>query len=223
MLRIVTRLFCFVLFSLFLPAAWAQYGAGIQGVVQDKSGAVVPGAKVTVTEQSTGVTHDSLTSASGFYSVPGLTPGLYTVSVEATSFRTETISHVAVSAESTRGLNIELTPGPNRESVTVNGDTDVLETENANVSGGISSRQVQELHSFGRDPYELLRLAPGVFGDAARGSDSKATFFPNGVGVGGSANSIYQVENQPQISSNGQRVTENNFMIDGVDASITHC
>jgi hypothetical protein len=219
MLRIVTRLFCFVLFFLVLPAAWAQYGAGLQGVVQDKSGAVVSGAKVIVTEQSTGVSHDTLTSASGFYSVPGLTPGTYTVSVEATTFRTETISHVTVSAESARGLNVVLSPGPSQESVTVNGDANVLETENANVSGGISSRQVLELPSFGRDPYELLRLAPGVFGDAARGSDSKATFFPNGVGVGGSANSIYQVENQPQISSNGQRVTENNFMIDGVDVN----
>src|SRR5215469_4660870 len=100
MLRIVTRLCCFVLFFILLPGAWAQYGAAIQGVVRDKSGAVVAGAKVTVTEQSTGVNHDSLTSASGFYSVPGLAPGTYTVSVEATSFKAETISDVAVSAES---------------------------------------------------------------------------------------------------------------------------
>src|SRR5258708_21133289 len=85
----------------------------------------------------------------------------------------------------------------------------------------MAARQVEELPAFGRDPYELLRLAPGVFGDGARRSDAKATFLPNTVGAGGSANSIYQVENQPQIISNGQRVTENNFTIDDVDVNNT--
>jgi len=219
MLRVACRLSVLAFFFLSLTAAWAQYGAGIQGIVQDKSGAVVAGAKVTVTDQSTGVSHDTITSGSGFYSVPGLTPGTYKVTVEAVSFKSQVVADVSVSAESTRGLNLVLTPGPTQESVTVNGEANVLETDSANVSGTIAARQVEELPSFGRDPYELLRLAPGVFGDAARSSNATATFFPNGVGAGGSANSIYQVENQPQISANGQRVTENNFMIDGVDVN----
>ncbi|MGA8761624.1 MAG: carboxypeptidase-like regulatory domain-containing protein, partial [Candidatus Sulfotelmatobacter sp.] len=222
MIRIGCR-FRFVLISTILllvsSSALAQYGASLEGTVADKSGAVVSGATVTVTNQATGVSRDTVTSGSGFYRISGLTPGKYRVDVEAASFRKETTPDIEVSAESTRGLNVVLTPGAAQESVEVTTEGVALETENASVTGSIGAQQVEELPSFGRDPYELLRLAPGVFGDGARASNATASFLPNTVGVGGSANSIYQVENQPQISANGQRVTENNFTIDGVDVN----
>jgi outer membrane receptor protein involved in Fe transport len=204
---------------LLTASAFAQFGASIEGTVTDKSGAVVSGARVTITEQATGVSRQTVSSKAGFYSIPGLIPGLYRVDVEAASFKKETTRDVDVSAETARGLNIILTPGSAQESVTVTSAPSELETENGNVTGTITAQQVEELPSFGRDPFELLRLAPGVFGDGARASNATAAFLPNTVGVGGSANSIYQVENQPQISANGQRVTENNFMIDGVDVN----
>jgi hypothetical protein len=205
--------------TLLSSTAVAQYGSSLEGTVTDKSGAVVAGATVTATNQATGVSRNTVTSDAGFYRIPGLTPGRYRVDVVAASFKRETTSDVQVGAESTRGLNIALTPGGTQETVTVSAEGAALETENASVTGGITAHQVEELPSFGRDPYELLRLAPGVFGDGARGSNATAAFLPNTVGVGGSANSIYQVENQPQISANGQRVTENNFTIDGVDVN----
>jgi hypothetical protein len=200
-------------------SALAQYGASLEGTVTDKSGAVVAGAAVTVTNQATGVSRNTVTSDAGFYRISALSPGRYRVDVDAAGFKKGTTADVQVSAESTRGLNVLLTPGAAQETVTVTAEGAVLETENASVTGGITAHQVEELPSFGRDPYELLRLAPGVFGDGARGSNATAAFLPNTVGVGGSANSIYQVENQPQISANGQRVTENNFTIDGVDVN----
>jgi outer membrane receptor protein involved in Fe transport len=200
-------------------SALAQYGASLEGTVTDKSGAVVAGATVTITNQATGVSRNTVTSDAGFYRIPGLTPGRYRVDVEAASFKKGTTPDVEVSAESTRGLNVVVTPGPAQETVNVTSAAAALETENASVTGSITAHQVEELPSFGRDPYELLRLAPGVFGDGARGSNATASFLPNTVGVGGSANSIYQVENQPQISANGQRVTDNNFTIDGVDVN----
>ena len=200
------------------PSAMAQFGASLQGTVSDKTGAVISGATVTVTDQGTGISRNAVTSDAGVYRISGLSPGVYRVDVEAASFK-ESNSNIDVGAESTRGLNVVLTPGPAQESVTVTSGAPALETENANVSGGIAAQQVEALPSFGRDPYELLRLAPGVFGDAARGSDARSSFLPNVTGVGGSGNSLYQTENQPQISANGQRVTENNFTIDGVDVN----
>jgi outer membrane receptor protein involved in Fe transport len=201
-----------------LPAA-AQFGAGIQGTITDQTGAVVKGAKVTVTNQATGVSSTTSTSASGFYSLQLLPPGKYRVDVEAASFAKNSVRDVAVVAESPRGLNLVLKPGTAQESVTVTAEATTLGTENGSVTANIEAQQIENLPSFGRDPYELLRLAPGVFGDGARGSDAKATFLPNVTGVGASNNSLYQVENQPQIIANGQRVTENNFMIDGVDVN----
>jgi outer membrane receptor protein involved in Fe transport len=205
--------------ALLSSTASAQYGASLEGTVTDKSGAVVVGATVTVTNQATGVSRNTVTSDAGFYRIPALTPGAYRVDVEAPSFKKWTTSDVQVGAESARGLNVILATGTTQESITVTAAATALDTENASVTGGITAHQVEELPSFGRDPYELLRLAPGVFGDGARGSNATAAFLPNTVGVGGSANSIYQVENQPQISANGQRVTENNFTIDGVDVN----
>lgn len=196
-----------------------QYGAGIQGTVTDESGAVVRGAAVTVTNQATGVATKTTTNDSGFYSVQFLPPGKYRVDIEAASFNKSSTHDVVVEAESTRGLNVVLKPGAAQESVTVTAEATPIDTENGSVIGTIGAQQVEQLPSFGRDPYELLRLAPGIFGDSARGSDAKATFLPNVTGVGGSSNSLYQVENQPQITANGQRVTDNNFMIDGVDVN----
>jgi outer membrane receptor protein involved in Fe transport len=204
----------------FLPSlALAQYGASLEGTVADKSGAVVAGATVTGTNQATGVSSSTVTTDAGFFRINALPPGRYRLEVSAPSFKKSTTSDVAVEAESARGLNVVLTPGGTQESVTVSAEGTALQTEDASVTGSIGAQQVQELPSFGRDPYELLRLAPGVFGDGARGGDARATFLPNTTGVGGSGNSLYQVENQPQISANGQRVTENNFTIDGVDVN----
>jgi outer membrane receptor protein involved in Fe transport len=207
-----------LLLVLALPAA-AQFGSGIQGTITDQTGAVVKGAKVTVTNDATGVSSTTTTSDSGYYSVQLLPPGKYTVTVEAASFQKNSVHSVEVGAESPRGLNVALKPGQVQESVTVTAEAPILQTENGSVSGNIDAQQVTQLPSFGRDPYELLRLAPGVFGDTARKGDSTAAFLPNVTGVGGSGNSLYQIENQPQISANGQRVTENNFMIDGVDVN----
>jgi Carboxypeptidase regulatory-like domain/TonB dependent receptor len=219
MSRTLTGVCSLVLWLLLPGIAFAQYGSSLQGVVTDQSGAAVANAKVTVTNQGTHVSRDTVTNGSGVYRISGLIPGTYTVEVEAPTFKKETSADVQVLAEAPRGLNVALTPGPTQEAVTVVGGAPTLETENASVAGSIGAQQVENLPSFGRDPYELLRLAPGIFGDSARGSDASATFFPNGVGAGGSSHSIYQVENQPQISANGQRVTENNFMIDGVDVN----
>src|SRR5450631_1988695 len=88
----------------------AQYGASLQGTVTDKTGAVVKGAKVTVTNQATGVTNTAETSGSGFYRVAALIPGQYAVDVESGGFRKSHFADVQVNAESVRGLDVELSP-----------------------------------------------------------------------------------------------------------------
>src|SRR5204862_2849806 len=75
------------------------------------------------------------------------------------------------------------------------------------------------LPAVGRDPYELLRLTPGVFGDGARQGNGNTSVLLNDSGPGGSNSSIFQVENQVQVSANGQRTASNNFTIDGVSVN----
>jgi len=212
-------------FLLAVPAV-AQFGAGIQGTVADKSGAVISGADVTVTNQATGVAHTTKTNDSGFYRISALEPGTYTVDVEAGSFKKSTTRDVTVGAELVRGLDVTVEAGEAKETVLVTGQAPALATEDATVSGTLGARQVQSLPAIDRDPYELLRLSPGVFGDGARLGNGQSAGFPNGAGgnggsagPGGSNTAIFQVENQQPISANGMRVTSNDYLVDGVSVN----
>jgi len=119
-----------------------------------------------------------------------------------------------------RRISIEISAGSITEAVTITAEAaEQLQTENANVSRAISTQKVRQLPQNGRDPYELVRLTPGVFGDAARGGNGNAVNLPNTTGPGGSNNSIFQTENQVPISANGQRLSANNFTIDGVSVN----
>src|SRR5258708_14927595 len=82
----------------------AQYGASLQGTVTDKSGAVVKGAKVTVTNQATGATQTTATSGAGLFRIAALTPGQHTVDVESSGFRKSHLTNVPDAAESVREL-----------------------------------------------------------------------------------------------------------------------
>src|SRR5207249_1496067 len=145
--------FCLLIQS---STAFAQYGAGIAGTVTDQSGAVVSGAKVTATNQATGVSRNTVTGGSGYYRISGLTPGTYTVVVESATFPRRSMPNVVVAAEAVRGLDVELKSGAVQQTVTVTATPGGLETESATVGDTITAQQVVDLPQFGRDPYELL-------------------------------------------------------------------
>ena len=199
-----------------VASARAQFKASIQGTVLDPQGNAVIGAKVTATNQATGVSRDTVTSAEGFYRISELPPGKYTVNIEAAGFNTSTTNDVVVEAEQPRGFDVTMAIGNVQQSVTVTASAGELETENANVNTTIGTLEVLTLPQFGRDPYELLHMAPGVFGDNARQGNGNSFALPQQVGPGQSNSSIFQTENQVQIVSNGQRVTANNYALDGV-------
>src|SRR6266478_4781783 len=205
-----------ILLSLCAVSTYAQFKASIQGTVMDPQGTAVSGAKVTITNQDTGVVRDSVASAEGFYRTSQLPPGRYAVTVEAAGFKKSTSKDVEVEAEQPRGFDVTLSVGNVVESVTVTAPPGELETENASVNTTIGTQEVLTLPQFGRDPYELLHMAPGVFGDNARQGNGNSFALPQQVGPGQSNNSIFQAENQVQIVANGQRVTANNYTLDGV-------
>ena len=213
----IRALVLMILAAFFVSTARAQFKASIQGTVMDPQGNAVAVAKVTITNQDTGVVRDTVSSAEGFYRISELPPGKYTVTIEAAGFKQSVSKDIAVEAEQPRGVDITLAVGNVQESVTVTAPTGgELETENANVNTTIGTQEVLTLPQFGRDPYELLHMAPGVFGDNARQGNGNSFHLPQQVGPGGSDNGIFQAENQVQIVSNGQRVTANNYTLDGV-------
>ena len=220
MFRLVRVVMCGLFLLFALGTANAQFKAGLQGTVTDSGGGLVPEAKITLTNTETGKTQETTTSAEGFYRLSGLAPAKYKLTVEKAGYKQKVFDAVAINAEAVQGLDVSLEPGDVSATVTVTAETgQTLETENADVDKAITSEQIRALPQFSRDPYELARLTPGVFGDAARGGTGGAVSLPNTAGPGGSSRSIFQTENQPQISANGQRITSNNFQIDGTSVN----
>jgi len=205
-----------ILLSLCAVSAYAQFKASLQGTVLDSKGGAVAGAKVMVTNQNTGIARETTASDQGFYRINELPPGSYTVTVEASGFKQAISKDIVVEAEQPRGYDVILQIGAVQESVTVSASAEGLQTENASTTNTISSQEILTLPQFGRDPYELIRLTPGVFGDAARQGNGNSFALPQQVGPGGSNSQIFQTENQVQVSSNGQRVTANTYTLDGV-------
>jgi hypothetical protein len=213
-----------VLCGLFIlcaaAAASAQFKAGVQGSVTDTAGGLVPGAKITLTNIETGKTQETTSSDDGFYKLSGLPPARYKLAVEKEGYKQKVFDSVVVNAEAVQGIDVSLEAGDVSATVTITQEqTPVLQTENANVDKSITTQEIRTLPQFGRDPYELTRLTPGVFGDFARSGSGGAVNLPNQSGPGGSNRSIFQTENQPQISANGQRVSANDFQIDGTSVN----
>src|SRR5215470_17707886 len=202
-----------LLVALLSSVASAQFKASIQGTVTDSTGAVISGAKVTLANKETGRKSEATASGDGFYRFSALAPGAYKLSVERDGFKKKELENITVSAEGVAGVDVVMETGVVTETVTVSSEgAAAIEKENANVTRAISNLEIRQLPQVGRDPYELLRLAPGVFGDGARAGNGNAVNLPNTTGPGGSNNSIFQTENQVQISAN-------NFQIDGVSVN----
>jgi Carboxypeptidase regulatory-like domain/TonB dependent receptor-like, beta-barrel len=200
-----------------LPVAQAQFRASIQGVVTDSSGAVVPSATLTLTNKETNQSRQATSGAEGAFAFANLAPGRYSIVAKKDGFKTTTVPDVAVAAEKTQGVDVKMDVGQLEQQVTVSAEAEqTVETETAQVGGTISTRDVQDLPALGRDPFQLLRLAPGVFGQDALGGNLQGNAGPGGTNP---SNSIFQTENQPQISANGQRTTSNNFQVDGMSVN----
>ncbi|MEI9970553.1 MAG: carboxypeptidase-like regulatory domain-containing protein [Ignavibacteriota bacterium] len=208
-----------VIASVVSVLLWGQFGASLQGTVTDSSGAVVPTATVTLTNSETKQKYTGTTSNEGFYRFTGLAPGRYSLSVEVPNFK-RTVMDIPINAEQSQGANVTLTPGAVAETVNVSGEgATLVQTENAQIGQSLTTREVDSLPQFGRDPYELMRLTPNTTSDMARAGNGNSVSLPNSTGPGGSNFSIFQTENMVPVSANGQRVSDNNFLIDGVSVN----
>ena len=214
----VVRALAVSLFSLlFLASAQAQYRASIQGVVTDPQGAVVPEASVTLTNNETGQTLTATTNGAGIYNFNGLPPSIYTIKVEKSGFKQKQLERVKVIAEQANAVDVALEVGQATDTVTVTDATPAIDTETSNLSGTVTSQDIQKLPSFGRDVFQLLQLAPGAFGDGAQGAGGGTYNLPGTtIGGTGGTDGIFKIENGGQITANGARTGENNYQIDGV-------
>jgi len=165
-LRIVVRFMLCVALALFLtssllPAQTTVSTGSIVGTVTDPQGAVVGGAKVTVTEKATGHVITSSTTGAGTYTSGALTPGVYVVRVEAPGFKTvESSITVEVAVTATGSFKLQL--GTAGQVVEVEATELAVNTEQATVQGVLSTEQIDNLPINGRNFLDLAQLEPGV-------------------------------------------------------------
>ncbi len=192
-----------VLFAgpLATPFARGQaVSATLVGTITDATGAAVPGAKITVQEQATGISRDTVSNESGNYTFPDLTPGTYSVVVEARGFKKETRPSVDVVVNTTTRIDLDLQPGSTSETVTVTGTPAIMQTDRADVSTNLESHTLQTMPvSVNQNFQSLLTLVPGVGPPVFQHSQ----FF-------NAASSI-------QAEVNGQPREGNSFQIEGID------
>lgn len=208
----------FCLMAISAVVLFAQYRAGLQGTVTDPNGGVVPGATVTLTSNETNIARTVTTTDAGTFTISSLAPGNYQLSAEKPGFSKKVLGSVTILAEQTQSVNIQLEVGQVSQTVTVEaGVVPTINTETAIIGGTITSNQIQNLPSFGRDPFQLIRLAPGVFGDGGLGANGASNQLPDSSTNGSSAtSSIFTTENGVQISANGTRQNSSNIQVDGV-------
>src|ERR1700722_8283103 len=146
------------------PGARAQGNEGrIEGAIRDPSGAVVVGAKVTVTNTGKQVSRELVTNVTGEYVAPGLEPGLYTVSAEAAGFKTAISSVVRVEVTNDIRIDLQLEPGTVNETVVVNeAAAALIDSTSPTLGGSFSNKEINELPLQGRDWQNLVMLMPGV-------------------------------------------------------------
>lgn len=159
-----TKLFC-ALFLLAGPAAWGQVQTttAITGTVKDRTGAVLPGVEVTIRNQETGVTRETVTNESGYYSFQALRPGTYTITASLTGFKTGVIRDREVLVAIPAQVNFVLEIGDLSEQVTVSAaGEELINKTTAELATTIDQNLVESLPIESRNFFDLLALAPNT-------------------------------------------------------------
>jgi hypothetical protein len=222
-LRFVLLLSSLFLLTLTTQTAHAQYRASLRGTVIDAQGNAIVGAKVTLTNTDTSSTVVSTSDDNGIYQFNALPPAPYRLTVEQAGFKKKVLEHVQIIPEQPNALDLPLEVGEVQQTVTVSETTQALDTETANVSGTVTSNQIQHLPAFGRDVLKLAQLAPGSFADGSQGGGGSNNYnlpgTQSGGGQSGGADGIFKTENGAQVIAGGQQTENNGISIDGISTT----
>jgi hypothetical protein len=175
----------------------------ITGMVTDSTGAVIAGARVTVTNPATNQTRTADTNDAGIYSIPALIPGVYTVRIEKQGFGGQSRGDVNLNVGQVLALDFSLQVGNVAEVVEVTGGAPVLETESTSVGTVIENKRIVELPLNGRNYLQLASLIPGATTNGPASSQGQQR-------MGGA-------RNQFALNVAGQRVHFNHYSLDGME------
>ncbi len=181
-------------------ASWAQaqsYQGGMRGAVKDAQG-VIPGATVTLANEGTGVSRDTVTNESGAYSFPALDSGTYTVKASVTGFKSFERKGIRIATQTFVTLDITLEVGTLEETITVTADAPLIETSNASHADVLDAATLEVLPSAGRNVFLMAVTVPTV-------QSSGDTHW----------NRMQDQTGSSTLSMGGGGVRSNNYLLDG--------
>jgi Carboxypeptidase regulatory-like domain len=193
-------------FVLASSSLFAQATGSLSGTVQDRSGAVVPGAAVTATSQGTNFSRGTTTDDTGHYLLPLLPISTYTIRVKAQGFQPVEQKDIRLQVDESREVDFSVAPATMQQAIEVSATAVAVETSNASLGQVITSQQVAELPLNGRDFVQLATLTPGTVQETNPGS------FFNGGG-----SSEVSIRGSYSLSVGGSRANSTDWLLDGVD------
>src|SRR5437867_1196436 len=141
----------------------AQQGRGtISGTVTDSTGATVPGAAITIVNTATNGAFPTVSNETGFYTVPALPVGPYTVTAEKQGFKKEVRTGLTLQVDQHAQIDFKLELGATAESIEVTGEAVLVETGSATIGKVVENRRINDLPLNGRNVLALVLLTPGV-------------------------------------------------------------
>lgn len=186
--------------------------SSISGTVTDPSGAVVGDATITLTSQSTGAVHKTLTNRAGFYVIPGLAPGKYMIAVEAPGFERLLSTNNNLDPSLPTSANLRLALGKTTQEVEVQAEETTLQADSSTLGRVLTSNQMENLPLNGRNPIYAALTKAGVTSGPGSPSGSNAS------GAGSNVSSFNFSTGLGAIQINGGRERDNLITFDGAVA-----
>ena len=184
--------------------SFAQTSGTIQGTVSDDTGAVIPGASIVVANIETGAESSVSTNEVGFYTVPGLNQGLYSVTCSSDGFSSQEFPEVRLEVQQTMRIDCAMSVGSITETVEVNAAAILIQSEKTEVGQVIDSKRILEMPLNGRNYLELAKFSVGVLPSREMGKGTRHD------GVRGGEGGILAV---------GMHAAQTNVLLDGADNS----
>ena len=215
---------CILLAAVLAVAAHAQsISATLTGVVSDASEAVVPNAKVTITNATSGDVRRTITNNDGYFTFASLPSGTYKVTVEAPGFLAYELTDIQFTGAEKRNVNVVMKVGATSEKVEVTGAVDlVAPVDSGEKSAVLTTRQLQDFSVVGRSAAEFIKILPG-FAISGTGTENRSNYNGEVIGINGNGDGGSQSALNNAFNVNGMPTNSLDITADGAHVSDPGC
>jgi hypothetical protein len=201
--------------ALFLAvaSAFGQVSATgeFNGSVVDQSGAVLPGAAVTLTEESTGLVREAVSNETGRFVLPAVQPGVYTVRAQLTGFQTQARTGIRILVGQSVTLTLTMPIGTLTDQITVTGEAPLIEVTQTTLGSNLTTEDIENLPTQGREMLSLMQMIPGLTPQLDSGNFEGTTYSANGRE---SQSSLFLVDGVHNKDDRGGAMTQVSMTID---------